>query len=98
MKLEDWRKEIDLIDSEIVKLICQRTKMVRKIGDLKAKAGIDIVDPKRERDILQKVSVNACGDLDDSSIQNIYERILVESRQIQIEVGKSIQTEGVGIY
>jgi chorismate mutase len=38
MKLEDWRKEIDSIDAEIVRLVSQRAKIAQKIGVLKATA------------------------------------------------------------
>jgi len=98
MKLEDWRKEIDSIDSEIVKLIAQRARVVKKIGVLKAKAGINVIDAKREEEILKEACLNSGGDLEESSILNIFERILHESRQIQIDVSKNVRREEAGIY
>lgn len=98
MKLEDWRKEIDLIDTEIVKLIGQRARVVRKIGNLKAKTGFKIVDRDREAEILDRACRNSGGDLDDSSILRIYERILYESRQIQVGSARKIDRSEAGIY
>ncbi|NNE98246.1 MAG: chorismate mutase [Pyrinomonadaceae bacterium] len=98
MKLKDWREEIDLIDSQIVKLIGQRSRVVSKIGTLKAKAGIDIHDPKREEEILRNAVSNADGNLCEATILSIYRRILVESRQIQIDASKIARNEEAGIY
>lgn len=98
MKLEDWRKEIDEVDSEIVRLLAQRTRIAKKIGKLKAKAGISVIDPKREEEILKVACLNASADINDSSILNIYGRILQESRLIQVEVSKNVRKEKVGIY
>jgi len=98
MKLEDWRKEIDSIDLEIIRLINQRGIIVKKIGTLKAKAGLPIVDKKREAEILQTAQQNNQGILRDNSILQIYKKIIEESRQIQIECMKPIKKAGMGVY
>jgi monofunctional chorismate mutase len=85
MKLEDWRKEIDSIDAEIVRLINERVKIAQKIGVLKATAGLPIVDAGREDAILQKVAARNQGVLTNEAIVRIFRGIIRESRQIQVE-------------
>ena len=83
MNLEDWRNEIDIIDQKIVRLIGQRTRIVRKIGSIKRNAGLPAADPDRERRVLG----NICGcdpdGLSDEAIMRIFKEILRESRRIQ---------------
>ena len=98
MKLEDWRKEIDSIDEEIVKLINQRARVVKKIGTLKAKAGLPIIDKNREQNVLSRVYVENNGVMKNESIAGIYRKILHESRIIQEDVLKKINSEGVKTY
>lgn len=98
MKLEEWREEIDLIDDEIIKLINQRVRIVKKIGTLKAKAGLAIVDSEREENVLRKVSLKNNGVLSNRSITRIYRKILHESRSIQEQVIRKINNKGVKIY
>lgn len=98
MKLEDWRSEIDSIDEEIIKLINQRARIVRKIGTLKAKAGLPIVDKDREEGVIRRVCEDNIGIMKNESITGIYRKILHESRMIQEDVVKEISNKGVRIY
>lgn len=84
MKLEDWRKEIDKIDGEIIALLNWRAKAAQEIGKIKAQAGLPIIDLERESQVLQNIiSVNE-GVLHDWQLATIYQKILEESRQVQI--------------
>ena len=71
MKLEECREEIDAIDEKIMHLINQRAKIARKIGNLKTKASMPVVDVKREKQILQKVCSKNNGILNNDSIVSI---------------------------
>jgi chorismate mutase len=70
MSLEKFRKEIDFIDSKIIKLLEKRLKVVSKIKPFKKK----LTDKKREREILEKIT--------SPYIQNIYKSIFKASKQI----------------
>ena len=65
MKLEEWRKEIDSIDDEIIRLIQQRAKIVKKIGNLEAKAGLPIIDNDREDSVI----LNICSKIRDPNFE-----------------------------
>lgn len=47
MKPEDWRKEINEINSQIVALLDRRAQAAQSIGVLKAKTGLPLVDVAR---------------------------------------------------
>jgi len=98
MRLGEWRKEIDLIDKEIVRLIDQRLRIVRKIGALKVKSGLPICDIEREKTVLRNTCLRNRDVLKDKSIINIYKKILDESRQTQTEVSEIVEKDKVEIY
>lgn len=98
MKLDEWRNEIDAIDAEIVNLINQRARVAQKIGILKAKAGLPIVDLEREEAILRNACARSKGILGNDSIARIFKRIIQESRQIQVEAISKIVDKGTKIF
>ena len=61
MKLNELRKKIDEIDEKIVELISERKKISSEIGKLKKKQRIDILDKKRENEVLNHVERVAKG-------------------------------------
>jgi len=94
MTLEDCRKEIDVIDREIMALLNRRAEVVREIGQIKAKAGLPITDWNREIEILRWVAQENEGIMDDEAAARIFRRILQESRQIQTEIIEDLKLEG----
>jgi chorismate mutase len=86
MKLEESRKKIDAIDTEILILLNRRAEISKEIGVLKLGAGLPIVDPGREDDILRRIARENEGTMQDKTVVGIYQAILGESRRIQEEV------------
>lgn len=94
MKLADCRREIDSIDAEILSLLNRRAEVAEKVGLLKAKAGIPIVDLDREDEILHKILRGKKGLLEDDSIVKIFCQIILESRHIQVKaIAKVLKKE-----
>lgn len=56
MELSKARKEIDKIDSKLLRLISQRILVVKKIGEIKRLNNIPIKDPKREKERIDKLT------------------------------------------
>lgn len=98
MKLNEWRNEIDEIDAEIVNLINRRARVAQKIGILKAKAGLPIVDLEREESILRSACANNKGVLENESIMRIFKRIIQESRHVQVEAISKIVDKETRIF
>jgi len=54
--IKELRKKIDEIDREIVKLIEERVRIAKEIGEIKRMNGMEIEDTEREAEILDNVS------------------------------------------
>ncbi len=93
MNLADCRREIDLIDAQILSLLCRRADIAKNVGLLKAKAGMPIVDLDRESQILNGILREKKGVLDDDSIAKIFRQIILESRRIQAEAVAKIKSK-----
>lgn len=75
-KLNDIRKEIDKIDSRIVKLVNERAKKSCEIGDIKKKKNQPIYSPDRESRIYAQVVKKNKGPIPGSSVKAIYREIM----------------------
>jgi chorismate mutase/prephenate dehydratase len=95
MKLEEKRKEIDAIDSEILVLLNRRAAIAKEIGILKTQAGLPLVDWVRESEIIHRLAQQNDGmELEDEAVGRIYERILTESRLLQVKASSEILQQG----
>lgn len=93
MSIEDWRQEIDRIDTEIVRLINRRAIFCRKIGIFKSKMKLPIVDLQRESEILKKAVSKNSGFISDEGLERIFKVLIRESRNIQVEAQSSNLSE-----
>ena len=59
MDIQDYRKQIDSIDDQLVKLFCQRMDVAAKIADYKKENNMPIHVPAREREKLLDVAQKA---------------------------------------
>lgn len=77
------RKEIDSLDNEIISLLENRLNISRKIGEYKKANHLEVLDTKREEEILKKI----CNKIDNKNYQNsiieIYKTIFLESKKLQ---------------
>ena len=65
MDIEYWRKEIDDIDDELLRLLNMRARLALKVGALKQAAHLPFCDPARERTVLQRLQEINNGPLDE---------------------------------
>ncbi len=86
MPLEELRKEIELMDDEIIAAIKKRMDIVEKIADIKEKVGKPAVDNKRRNIVLERISSQAeKNGLKKEPVIEIFEIILQISEQYQID-------------
>jgi chorismate mutase / prephenate dehydratase len=83
MNIEHWRKEIDEIDAELLRLLNMRARLAMKVGALKKAADLPFCDPDRERSVLQRLQGLNNGPLDPRAIDRLFRRIICESRRIE---------------
>ncbi len=81
--LDGWRKRIDEIDQQLVKLLNERSKCAVEIGHIKKKMKALAWQPEREAEILRNVVKTNRGPLDDAAIRRLFERIIDEARALE---------------
>jgi len=93
---DGWRKRIDEIDRELVKLLNERSQCAVEIGHLKKQQNLPAWQPQREAEILRNVVKANAGPLDDAAIRRLFERIIDEARSLErhsMETGSSYGKE-----
>ena len=83
MTIEDWRAEINAIDSELLRLLNERARLAVKVGETKKVTGLSVCDPLREREVIERASRANTGPLDERAIVKIFRRIIFESKRIE---------------
>jgi len=81
--LDGWRKRIDEIDQQLVKLLNERSQCAVEIGHLKKMLKMPAWQPEREAEILRNVVKANHGPLDDAAIRRLFERIIDEARALE---------------
>ncbi|MHC4337290.1 MAG: prephenate dehydratase [Planctomycetota bacterium] len=76
MSLEELRNRIDELDSELVKLLNERARVVVEIGKLKSKTGGQIYAPDREKEVLEKIAKANEGPLPDKCLVAIWRELM----------------------
>lgn len=82
--LDSYRKEIDNIDNEILKLLNKRMKSVEAIGLAKQTTGTSIYRPEREKEILDRLKSLNNGKLNASAIEAIFLEVFAVSRNLEM--------------
>lgn len=85
MDIRDWRKRIDELDEQLVKLLNERSRCAAEVGKLKHKANLPLYQPEREREILERVQRLNGGPLGNDALKRLFERILDEARTVEQE-------------
>ncbi len=85
-KLKELRKQIDKIDNEILTLLNNRMKIVKKVGELKNNINAPVYRPERENQIIKrlvKLSNTQKGILKKEEIEAIFLEIFSISRALE---------------
>jgi chorismate mutase len=80
--LDDWRRQIDALDSELLRLLNQRAAIACEIASIKVASGLPAYDGNRERQVLARVAEQNTGPLDQQSITDIFAGIIRETRRL----------------
>jgi chorismate mutase-like protein len=83
MNIDHWRKEIDDIDAELLRLLNMRARLALKVGALKHTLNLPVSDPERERTVLERLQEINDGPLDKRAVGKVFRRIIRESRRVQ---------------
>lgn len=92
--LDGWRKRIDEIDQQLVKLLNERSRCAVEIGHLKKQLNLPAWQPEREAEILRNMVKSNPGPLDDAAIRRLFERIIDEARSLERHAMDSGSSQG----
>jgi chorismate mutase len=77
------RQSIDQLDRQILELISERLRLVMQVGEVKRSLGLDVYDPARENDLLERVARAAPAPVTSAMAQRIFQCIIEESRNLE---------------
>ena len=83
MDIADWRKRIDELDHQLVRLINERAVCAVEIGKLKQGLAMPVYEPDRERIIFDNIAQMNHGPLSQIQLRQVYERLIDVMRQVQ---------------
>jgi chorismate mutase len=82
-EMEAWRRRIDGIDEQLMRLLNSRSACAVEIGRLKRALGLTVYSPEREAWILERVARENPGPLDAGAVRRVFERVIDESRRLE---------------
>jgi chorismate mutase / prephenate dehydratase len=77
------RDQIDDFDQKILQLINQRANLAKKIGHIKADSKLPVLNPERERIVLDNILKSNAGPIGDNSLIAIWLEIMSACRAIE---------------
>jgi len=79
-EIETLRYRIDKLDEEILCLLNERARLVLEMGELKSKARVELYDPVREEEILNRITSINSGPFPSKAISYVFREIISASR------------------
>jgi chorismate mutase len=81
--LEEWRRRIDTIDEQLMRLLNSRSACAVEVGRIKRALGLPIYSPEREASILERVMRENPGPLEPTAVKRVFERVIDEARRLE---------------
>jgi chorismate mutase-like protein len=82
-EIEAWRRRIDSIDDQLMRLLNSRSACAVEIGRIKRVFGLPVYSPDREAWILDRLMRDNPGPLEAMAVRRVIERIIDESRRLE---------------
>ncbi len=86
-RLRNRRRKIDLIDQKLLSLLNQRLRIALEIGKIKEQMGTKIYDPKREKEVLERLRLRLRSRnkvlLKEKDLDKIFRTIISVCRRFQ---------------
>ncbi len=94
--LNKSRKEIDIIDKEIVNLFKKRMEIVEDVADYKISTGKPVLDASREKDKINSLISLTDSEFNKQGIKELFKQIMASSRKLQY--GRITHEENEAIF
>ena len=83
-RLERLRQQISECDRELIAILARRRSLVREVGEVKARAGIPVTDPRREAAVVRRAAEMArAAGLEEEPIRHLIWTIMSSAREEQ---------------
>ncbi|WLR50245.1 bifunctional 3-deoxy-7-phosphoheptulonate synthase/chorismate mutase [Bacillus tianshenii] len=82
-ELEALRAQLDDVNVKLLDLINERGKLVKEIGKVKEKQGVNRFDPVRERAMLNLIAEKNEGPFETSTLQHLFKEIFKAALELQ---------------
>ena len=99
MNIDELRRQINEIDDQIARLFEKRMEIVLKIAEYKRENNLPVVNEKREREVLERVTSNVSGELAEFS-SKLYSTVFELSRSYQqrvLDKKQATEQKGYGL-
>ena len=82
-EMDGLRAGIDAVDARIVKLLDERARLARRIGEVKLAKGLPAYVPSRERKVLNRVAELSEGDFPETGLEAVFREIISASISLE---------------
>ena len=84
LNLDKIREEIDKCDSDLINIISKRYDLVLQVIQYKIDKGMEIYQPQREKEVIEKLrNLANQKNINSDLIENIIKLIMEESKRVQ---------------
>lgn len=85
--LKPYRDRIDALDDHILRLLAERTQIVREVGQIKARDGIALVQGARVDEVIGRCAAIAeQSNINPDLVRLLYQAIIDEAHRIEGEI------------
>lgn len=89
-RIEHLRRRVDALNAHLLALVQERAEIVLEISRLKEELGLDSHDPRREEEMLQRLTASTSGPFGPAEIRTIFRSIFRASLGLQERVRKRL--------
>ena len=92
--LQELRKKIDRIDTQMVSLFEERMDVCRQVAEFKIQSATKVLDRKREQEKLAAVKALAHNDFNRHGVRELFQQIMAMSRKLQYQLLETYGAKG----
>jgi 3-deoxy-7-phosphoheptulonate synthase / chorismate mutase len=92
--LQDLRKHIDELNTRLLEILQERAEVVLEISRLKEEIGMQSHDPRREEEMLRKLTRASSGPFGPAELREIFRAVFRASLALQERERDSLQEDG----
>lgn len=86
-ELENYRKQIDEIDIELIDILSRRFEVVRAVGNLKSQTGLSVVQSERAEAVKKRAAeMGKNKNLNPEFIRNLYELMIAHAHDLEHDI------------